>query len=286
MDIYEIRKRNLIELIGNRRKNACAEQWGMSPAHLSQILSDKTAKNLGDEVARRIESTEGLPLGWFDSQRSPGVGSYEVCDNQSEYRVTRKAPESAADLVTQMLAKHGKNLSDDIRQKIAEVVRDTADEISSSKVVQSEFSSITARPGEILIRQYDVHASMGLGHIPGEYNEVIRNLIIREDVLREKGVTYTSAESLAMITGWGQSMEGTINDKDPVIVDRGVNEFVGDGIYVITWHDMLYIKRLQVIDAERFLLVSDNLNIRDQEARIEDVTVHAKVLLIWNSRRA
>ena len=67
MDIYAIRKQQLIRLIGSQKKGACAERWGMAPAHLSQILSDKTAKNLGDEVARRIETIEGLPRGWFDS---------------------------------------------------------------------------------------------------------------------------------------------------------------------------------------------------------------------------
>jgi hypothetical protein len=41
-----------------------------------------------------------------------------------------------------------------------------------------------------------------------------------------------------------------------------------------------------MLDSEHFLLVSDNPNIRDQEARIEDVAVHAKVLMIWNARKA
>ncbi|WP_322115106.1 helix-turn-helix transcriptional regulator [Pseudomonas aeruginosa] len=66
MDIYQIRKQNLIQLIGGQRKSACAERWEMNPAHLSQILSDKTRKNLGDDVARRIEELEGLPRGWLD----------------------------------------------------------------------------------------------------------------------------------------------------------------------------------------------------------------------------
>lgn len=67
MDIYEIRKTNLVRLIGTQRKGMCAERWGMSPAHLSQILSDKTPKNLGDDVARRIEELQGLPRGWLDA---------------------------------------------------------------------------------------------------------------------------------------------------------------------------------------------------------------------------
>jgi len=193
---------------------------------------------------------------------------------------------SAADLVQQMLAKHGKNLSDDARQKIAEAVEETATEVKSGNVIPADFSGLRARPDEVLIPQYDIRAAMGHGQVPPDYNETIRNLIVREDVLREKGVTYTARNALAVITGWGQSMEGTINDKDPVIVDRGVNEFVGDGIYVITWHGLLYIKRLQMCDEDHFWLISDNEKHKDQQARIEDVTVHAKVLLIWNARKA
>jgi len=67
MDIYQIRKANLLQLIGSQRKGACATRWGMAPAHLSQILSDKTEKNLGDDVARRIEQVEGLQRGWMDT---------------------------------------------------------------------------------------------------------------------------------------------------------------------------------------------------------------------------
>jgi len=193
---------------------------------------------------------------------------------------------SAADLVQQMLAKHGKNLSDDARQKIAEAVEETAIEVKSGNVIPADFSGLRARPDEVLIPQYDIRAAMGHGQVPPDYNETIRNLIVREDVLREKGVTYTARNALAVITGWGQSMEGTINDKDPVIVDRGINEFVGDGIYVITWHGLLYIKRLQMCDEDHFWLISDNEKHKDQQARIEDVTVHAKVLLIWNARKA
>lgn len=193
---------------------------------------------------------------------------------------------SAADLVQQMLAKHGKNLSDDARQRIAEAVEETATEVKSGNVIPADFSGLRARPDEVLIPQYDIRAAMGHGQVPPDYNETIRNLIVREDVLREKGVTYTARNALAVITGWGQSMEGTINDKDPVIVDRGINEFVGDGIYVITWHGLLYIKRLQMCDEDHFWLISDNEKHKDQQARIEDVTVHAKVLLIWNARKA
>ena len=89
-----------------------------------------------------------------------------------------------------------------------------------------------------------------------------------------------------MINGWGQSMEGTINDKDLVIVDKGVKDFVGEGIYILTWHQDLYIKRMMRLDEDHYRLISDNQHYENQTARIDDVAIHAKVLLIWNARKA
>ncbi|MDU9394563.1 S24 family peptidase [Pseudomonas sp. zfem002] len=274
MDIYEIRKHNLIKLIGNQRKGSCAERWGMAPAHLSQILSDKTAKNLGDDVSRRIEEVEQLPRGWFDSIPS-----------DEEARATSPDPDAggktAADLVKQMLAKSGKNIPELTRQRLLE-----AAEVSTHlEPVNSHVHQIIRAEGEISIPQYDIRAAMGHGQVPSEYSEVIRNVVIREELLREKGVTYTSAQALGVITGWGQSMEGTINDKDPVIVDRGVNDYEGEGVYVLTWHGDLLIKRVQRQDENHVWLISDNRNYEKQSARIDDITIHAKVLLVWNARK-
>jgi phage repressor protein C with HTH and peptisase S24 domain len=191
----------------------------------------------------------------------------------------------AAQKMLEMIRKHaGKSLDAAAQEKLATAALAVASE-SGGNVVEADFSGLRARPDEILIPQYDVRAAMGHGQVPADYNEAIRNLIVREDVLREKGVTYTSAAALAMITGWGQSMEGTINDKDPVIVDRGVNEFTGDGVYVLTWHGLLYIKRLQMVDEDHLRMISDNKHYENQTARIDDVTIHAKVLLVWNAQK-
>ncbi|MCG8291934.1 S24 family peptidase [Pseudomonas entomophila] len=272
MDIYEIRKHNLVKLIGGQRKGSCAERWGMAPAHLSQILSDKTAKNLGDDVARRIEGIEGLPRGWFDSIPS----DEEVRASSPGSDASGK---TAADLVKQMLAKSGKGIPEETRQRLLAA----AEEGQAESSIRSQIA--IPADGDISIPQYDIRAAMGHGQVPAEYSEVIRNVVIREEVLREKGVTYTSAQALSMITGWGQSMEGTINDKDPVIVDRGVNDYQGEGVYVLTWHGDLLIKRLQRKDEDHVWLISDNKIYDKQSARFDDVSIHAKVILVWNAKK-
>ncbi len=283
MDIYAIRKHQLITLIGDQRKGACAERWGMAPAHLSQILSDKTAKNLGDDVARRIESIEKLPRGWFDSIPSDGGVIAKGTEPEGETSGVAANATSAADQVKRMLAKV-KGLSVEARDRIVAAAEEPDD--GPEHVISTNLSRLRPTSEEILIPQYDVRAAMGHGQVPPEYNEAVRNLVVREEILREKGVTYTAANALAMITGWGQSMEGTINDKDLVIVDRGVNEFVGEGIYLMTWHQELYIKRVMRLDEEHYRLISDNQHYENQTARIDDVNIHAKVLLIWNARKA
>ena len=283
MDIYAIRKHQLITLIGDQRKGACAERWGMAPAHLSQILSDKTAKNLGDDVARRIESIEKLPRGWFDSIPSDGGVVAKGTEPEGETSGVAANSTSAADQVKRMLAKV-KGLSVETRDRIVAAAEEPDD--GPEHVISTNLSRLRPTSEEILIPQYDVRAAMGHGQVPPEYNQAVRNLVVREEILREKGVTYTAANALAMITGWGQSMEGTINDKDLVIVDRGVNEFVGEGIYLMTWHQELYIKRVMRLDEEHYRLISDNQHYENQTARIDDVNIHAKVLLIWNARKA
>ncbi|MDR6949835.1 phage repressor protein C with HTH and peptisase S24 domain [Pseudomonas sp. 2957] len=199
-----------------------------------------------------------------------------------------KSGATSAELVAHMLAtKAGKNLSEKAREMVlAAAAEADTPAVNGQQYLPKNYAVLRPTSDEILIPQYDIRAAMGHGQVPPEYNEAVRNLVVREAILREKGVTYTSASALAMITGWGQSMEGTINDKDLVIVDRGVKEFVGEGIYVVTWHQELYIKRVMRLDEHNYRLISDNQHYENQTARIDDVTIHAKVLFIWNGRKA
>ncbi|WP_277963872.1 XRE family transcriptional regulator [Pseudomonas sp. RIT-To-2] len=255
-----------------------ADEAGMTPAAVN--LYFKGINPLNAKFAAVLARMLDEPIESFSRRLADEISS------MTKAPVTKadqsQAPRSAADLVKEMLAKSGKGIPEETRERLLAA----ADDESPAGYLPSEHRSLRPRKEEIVIPQYDVRAAMGHGQVPAEYTEVVRNLVVREELLRDKGVTYTSASALAMIVGWGQSMEGTINDKDLVIVDRGVNEYVGDAIYVLTWHGHLFIKRIQILDADRFLLVSDNPKVRDVEARVEDVTIHAKALYIWNGRKA
>lgn len=152
------------------------------------------------------------------------------------------------------------------------------------KVVTADFSR-KAKPGELSIPQFDVRAAMGSGQLPNDYVEIIRHVTMHKSHLDLLGITYTSAANLAIITGWGQSMAGTINHGEPVFVDRGVTSFIGDGVYVFTWDDLVYIKRVQKISKTHFKVISDNRDHDPFEVPIEEVVFHAQALLAWNARK-
>lgn len=277
MDIYEIRKHNLVKLIGNQRKGSCAERWGMAPAHLSQILSDKTAKNLGDDVARRIEEIEGLGRGWFDSL--PSIDQVKPAVDAVNSKL------SAADLVKQMLANSGKGIPEETRKRLLAAAEDqtTPATPTNGGVVKAEFN----RPGqigdEVWIAHYDVRGAMGDGEVAHDFPEMLQDIRVSPTHLREMGVEFKEHFHLKLITGVGQSMAPTIKSRDPLVVDISIREFVGDGIYYFSHQGHQYIKRLQKKGRDHFKMISDNTNHPPEDIRVDETYIQARVLLVWNA---
>jgi phage repressor protein C with HTH and peptisase S24 domain/DNA-binding XRE family transcriptional regulator len=184
---------------------------------------------------------------------------------------------SAADMVRQMLAKQGKGLSAEARSRLLAAAEEP------SNVITADFS----RPGrvgdEVWIAHYDIRAAMGGGQIAHDYPEMFQDVRVSPKHLRELGVDFEEHFHLKMVTGWGQSMEPTIKHRDPLIVDVHIREFVGDGIYLFSWDDHIYIKRLQVSDEDHFEMISDNTKHKDRMIRRDMTFIHARVLLVWNA---
>jgi phage repressor protein C with HTH and peptisase S24 domain len=260
-------------------KRDIAKTCGISYEAVRQWFAGDT-ENIKNENLIALASSYDTTVDWLLSGK--GEPPRKAAGKGSPGQEASETDPSASEMVRKMLERHGKGMSEEARRSIVRAVEnDPNGEIGSGYLIASGVSA----PDEIFIPQYDIRAAMGHGQVPQEYNEVIRNVVIREELLRDKGVTYSSAKALAIITGWGQSMEGTINDKDPVIVDRGVNGYEGEGVYVLSWHGDLLIKRLQRKDEDHVWLISDNPRNKDLEARIDDVTIHAKVLLVWNATK-
>lgn len=141
------------------------------------------------------------------------------------------------------------------------------------------------KQGEISIPQFNVRAAMGAGQVPSDYVETIRHVTMRRSHLDALGVAFSSPDNLAIITGWGQSMSGTIEDGEPVFIDQGVRSFTGDGVYVFTWDGLMYIKRLQKESKTHFKVISDNRDHDPFTVLINEVIFHARAVLVWNARK-
>lgn len=144
----------------------------------------------------------------------------------------------------------------------------------------------STRPG-IDIPMFNVRASMGLGYPAPDHEEAISRIRISREWLH-RSVIFSAPGNLAIITGFGDSMEGTFSDGDILLIDLGVTEIKIDAVYVLSLNDQLYIKRLQRRPDGSLLMISDNRRydpylITNSER--ESCRVLGRVLLAWNARK-
>jgi len=142
--------------------------------------------------------------------------------------------------------------------------------------------------GDIDIPQYDVRASMGAGQVlPSDYIDTIRRITVSSEFLLEQGVSYTKSGNLAVVTGFGESMNKTFSNGDPLIIDQGVTSVVTDGVYLFTLSGSLFVKRLQRLPSG-IRVISDNDSFTPFDVAASDpdnLIIHARVLLAWRSQR-
>lgn len=193
--------------------------------------------------------------------------------------------------IHRIIAGDSKNPRQDNVEKIAKALGVTSDWLwrggdKGPSVVLANFAG--KAKGDIDIPQYDVVGSMGPGQtIPSDYIETIRNITVRQEYLKEQGINYSKSENLAVVTGFGESMNKTFTNGDPLIIDKGVTEVIVDGIYLFSLDGMLYIKRLQRLP-KMIRMISDNESFPAYDIKGDELdllTIHARVLLAWNPRR-
>lgn len=83
MTIYDTRRENLRRLIGTARGSmtALAVKTGMTKQQVSHIIGSNPVKNIGNEMARRIEQAYAIPIGQLDRNselRQPAPDLIEI----------------------------------------------------------------------------------------------------------------------------------------------------------------------------------------------------------------
>ncbi|HAC90926.1 MAG TPA: hypothetical protein DCF63_09880 [Planctomycetaceae bacterium] len=162
-----------------------------------------------------------------------------------------------------------------------EIATDSDVEISVGRKSQSTTVVLNA---EVSIPLLAAKGSMGDGELVYEGDQIIDMMpLAKEWIVRN---IKSPPEALRVITGAGDSMEPTFRDGDLLLVDTSKTTVDVDGVYVLSAHNRLSIKRVRQRLSGEFEISSDNESIKTVDILNGDVqvTVHGRVVWAWNGR--
>lgn len=132
---------------------------------------------------------------------------------------------------------------------------------------------------QLRVEVMDVYASAGNGaFLTGDLVGDVCAIEFENDYFLQQFQRATG-KGLAIINVKGDSMSPTLESGDLLYVDTTINCYQGDGLYVFSFNDALYVKRLQLA-GRKILVLSDNKLYdkweitADEEAQF---TIHGKV---------
>lgn len=272
-------------------------------ASFAARLKESLARNgidhwgAGARLAEIAQVTPKAASKWLNGEAMPGPTKMQAIAKGLNARIewlqhgvgdalaTTKAPDDvkarAADLVLQMLARQGKNLSDETRQALLAVAE--GDEPGGVLITDAYKPGIGKVGDEVWIAHYDIRGAMGGGEVNHDYPEMLQDVRVSPSQLRAMGVEFKEHYHLKMVTGWGQSMAPTIKHGDPLLVDISIKEFIGDGVYFFSYQGFQYIKRLQMKGKDKFKMISDNRKHKTEDIYVDETYIQARVLLVWNA---
>lgn len=115
--------------------------------------------------------------------------------------------------------------------------------------------SIALDASDVVIPQYDTGGSMGRGIVLAEQPGVIKEWRVSEQWAQQNIHRITALRNLAIVTGFGPSMQPLFNPGDPLLVDRGITRADVDGIYFFRVGEEGFVKQLQRIPSENGLIL-------------------------------
>lgn len=101
------------------------------------------------------------------------------------------------------------------------------------------------RPDYVRAEQLAAEGDMGIGAVNDEVPEVIRAIDYTPSYIRAVMGFVPPPGRLVLITGRGNSMMPVIQPGDSILVDMGIKEFDGDGLYLINSGMGEQVKALQ-----------------------------------------
>jgi phage repressor protein C with HTH and peptisase S24 domain len=109
-------------------------------------------------------------------------------------------------------------------------------------------------PEFALVPRLDVQASAGGGRLAFS-EDPLEYLAFQSSWLRTRGINPASAR---ILSARGDSMEETIRDGDVLLVDTSIDRVKDNAIYVVSYGDMVLVKRIHGRINGSLQLISDN----------------------------
>lgn len=142
MTINEIRHHNLELLIAEYRTiRALAEQCNINDAYLSQVRNalpdsrNRTPRNIGDEIAQKLETHTGKPKGWMDTLQHHDQALQNVLHKATEPKPERYLNATRERLLLALDDLTGPQVAELLKQieQIARTNREIESELSARK---------------------------------------------------------------------------------------------------------------------------------------------------------
>lgn len=139
--------------------------------------------------------------------------------------------------------------------------------------------------GDLEIPQFDTGGAMGGGLVLPDQPGIIKSWTVSPDWVRLNVHRITSSKNLAIVTGFGPSMQPLFNPGDPLLIDRGITTVDIDGVYFFRVEEHGFVKQLQRIPTENgMILRAKSYNERFDPFDISknmDFEVFGRVVKVW-----
>lgn len=232
-DMKEIRRANLRALVSRYdRVEDFAEQVDTSASYISQIFSEKTKADVGDRLARKIERRLDLPVRWMDFPHGNQVA-----------QLLNEGYEVPGHVGPSFKAAAGQDARDANMGKPPRpgTVWNNEDELDGEEYVMAP--------------RMDMAVPCGDGKPMFHIEEKGQRQAFRKAWLARIGA---NPATIATVTADGYSMAPRIIHDDSLAIDYSQNQVREDKVFVFTYREEWYIKRLFKKPGGGLRIVSDN----------------------------
>ena len=112
------------------------------------------------------------------------------------------------------------------------------------------------------------------------------DLIFRRDWLDRE--LKSNPNNLFILSAESDSMEPTIQHDALLIIDKGIDRIITEGIYILRRGDTILIKRIRKLSEDTIELISDNPAYGKETIKLDkqpEVTILGKAIYIWSGRK-